>query len=95
MDNHLEYDDCIVIDDPWSGSSIDSYQQNFKTIDPEYLNKHKVHPDNILILDPTIGLECNHFSKLHKIVERWSGVSKEDQDERDARRDALLRAMIW
>lgn len=92
-DNPTE--DCIILDDPSSGESICTFQDHYDTIDTEYyVNKHSVSKDNIIIVDYTIGMEEHHFYKMHKIVERWSGVTKEEQDKRDKIHDDLLLSMI-
>jgi len=91
VEEHPDTEDCIVLDDPWSGKSIDAYQREHKHYPDEY---KIVDPDNILIIDPTTGLEICHYHKMHKIVERWAGKTKATQDIEDAERMRLLSCFI-
>lgn len=86
IEEHPEYDDYIVIDDPWSGESICTYK--------EYREESIIPKDNIIIIDPTIGLEWGHYTQMHKVVERWTGVTKEQQIKEEEKTKALYMALI-
>ena len=89
LDKHPDYAECIVVDDPWSGESICSYREA-KTENKRIPNR------NIVIVDPTIGLEVNHYSAMRRIVEVWSGkTTYEEQERNEQLRQEMLRAFIW
>lgn len=93
LEDHPEVLNSIIIDDPWSGPCVDAFEQQYDSY-PEDI-KNRIPKENIIIVDPTLGLDISHHYKMIKIVERWSGVTKEQQDEEKAKRDMFLRAMIW
>ena len=92
IETHPDTDDYIVLDDPWSGGSIDTYRREHKHYPEEF---KLVNPDNILIVDPTTGLEIAHYHKMYNIVERWAGKTKEQQDQEENERMRVLNAFIW
>lgn len=58
LGNHPEVDDYLILDDPWSGSCLDS-------------NKHNLNKDSIFLVNPDVGLDTQlmndmrHYVKLH------------------------------
>lgn len=74
-------DDCIILDDKMSGSSLHHFNQSSEHY--EELGKNpfsKLNAKNVIIVDYSVGIEEAHYWRMLDIVKRWNGEKVLDTD---------------